>query len=117
MKTQKNRSNRSRPKQLVTPNPTEVSLSVNILMQIRAFVKHTKFEGGFFNMITKESICKNLKALELNDRYDLVHSEFNVFWELTQESLWDGLYAMFKYGYLKGQRALKAEMKRKAVKA
>lgn len=68
-------------------------------------------------MTKEERLIKTVKDVKINPYYVLTSAELAIFYEeMCNKGIWE-MYNLFKYGYLKGQRALKAEMKRKAVKA
>lgn len=64
------------------------------------------------------NIIKTANATRVNARYDLEVVELkecieHILNEPTNEVICDTLYAMFKYGYTKGQRATLKEIKSK----
>lgn len=64
-------------------------------------------------MVNKDQLIKTINEVKINTNYSITLSELKAFRGMMDENLFEGVYNLFKYGYLKGQKALKTEMKRK----
>lgn len=62
-----------------------------------------------------KALMKKIEAVKTG-RYGASMHELMLIRMLYQEEHIDAIFTSFKYGFLKGQRAAKAEMKRKAKK-
>lgn len=58
-----------------------------------------------------KKIIESIESLSINKYYQLSGDEMALFYNLYDNSLLSGCYDIFRYGYLKGQRAERAKRK------
>lgn len=61
-----------------------------------------------------KTVAERVANIRIHPRYEMVSSEMRELYE--SPSQWDCMISSFELGYLKGQRALKAQQKKKRNK-
>ena len=81
-------------------------------MQNRASFKYKKLKGAFF-MNTVEKAEKMLG--KINNRYTLTAREMDEIYQEYNHDMFDLISCAFRFGYLQGSKAVKAEMRKEKV--
>lgn len=81
-------------------------------MQNRASFKYKKLKGAFF----MNAVEKAEKMLgKINNRYNLTAREMDEIYQEYNHDMFDLISCAFRFGYLQGSKAVKAEMRKEKV--
>lgn len=81
-------------------------------MQNRASFKYKKLKGAFF-MNTVEKAEKMIG--KINNRYNLTCKEMEEMYQEYNHDIFNLISCAFRFGYLQGSKAVKAEMRKEKV--